>query len=133
MSSLMAMSPGLLWPRNGATVQRNSLVCRDHGELVKSEEIVLPEKRDRNKEHSGNCTNSGSIKVSWEQVINILREIKGEVTIHKTRKMYSQMVDRVNKGAFLEFSKKHDDDSNFKRVQNKCLAIKSRIFFLKVE
>lgn len=47
--SLMAMSPGLLLPRSGAIMQYNPLVCRDNGELVKSEEIALLEKRDTKK------------------------------------------------------------------------------------
>lgn len=67
-------------------MQYNPLVCRDNGELVKSEEIALLEKRDTNKEESDSCINAGSIKVPKEHAINILRELEGKVIIHKARK-----------------------------------------------
>lgn len=58
-------------------------------EILKKLSYLRKEMWTKKKKYSGNWTNAGSIKISKEHVINVLRGIKGDGMIHKTRKIFS--------------------------------------------
>lgn len=50
---------------------------------------MIKKNEKKSKEHRGNRVNARSIRKFKENVINILREIKGDIITHKTRKTQS--------------------------------------------